>query len=198
MPGALSGARCTRGRAAATQRSSGRGRSIALFAPVEWCPPDEYRHCFDVNFFGAVACTRALLVSLQRAAGRVVNVTGIAGRVAAPNLSAYCCSKSAMEMFSDCLRLEQHVFGVSVHVIEPGCFRTHIFDEAVHRERAARLWQALPSDGAPARAGARCAPCLMRPPAQSPTSTARRSWIAKCCPPARAGSRPSPRRIFRP
>ena len=49
-----------------------------------------------------------------------------AAKVGIASASSYCASKFAVEAWSDCLRRELVQFGVSVCLIEPGFFKTHI------------------------------------------------------------------------
>ena len=104
---------------------------IAVNGPVETIPMQEWRHQFDVNFFGHVAMTQALLPALLAAGGRVVNVSSIGGRVAAPTFGAYAASKFAMEAMSDALRREVGRLGVQVIVIEPGTVATGIWGKGL-------------------------------------------------------------------
>lgn len=98
---------------------------VALNAPIEAIPLAEWRHHFEVNFFGHVALTQALLPSLIAGGdGRVVNVSSIGGRVALPTFGAYASAKFALEGFSDVLRREVGRLGVKVVVIEPGAIAT--------------------------------------------------------------------------
>ena len=89
----------------------------------------EIRAQFETNFFGLVALTKAVLPSMiARRGGRIVNVASIAGRVALPGMAAYCASKFAVVGFSESLRHELAPLGIWVSVVEPGSFRTDIFD----------------------------------------------------------------------
>jgi NAD(P)-dependent dehydrogenase (short-subunit alcohol dehydrogenase family) len=100
---------------------------IAVNAPVEAIPMAEWRRQFEVNFFGHVAVTQALLPALLDCGGRVVNVSSIGGRVAGPTFGAYAASKFALEAMSDSLRREVRRLGVDVVVVEPGSIATPIW-----------------------------------------------------------------------
>jgi NAD(P)-dependent dehydrogenase (short-subunit alcohol dehydrogenase family) len=102
---------------------------IAVNAPVEVIPMAEWRRQLEVNFFGHVSVTQALLPSLLRARGRVVNVSSIGGRVVGPTFGAYAASKFALEAMSDALRREVGRLGVGVIVVEPGSVATPIWDK---------------------------------------------------------------------
>jgi NAD(P)-dependent dehydrogenase (short-subunit alcohol dehydrogenase family) len=104
---------------------------IAVNAPVETIPMQEWRRQFEVNFFGHVAITQALLPALLAGGGRVVNVSSIGGRVAGPTFGAYAASKFALEAVSDALRREVGRLGVQVIVIEPGTVKTAIWGKGL-------------------------------------------------------------------
>jgi NAD(P)-dependent dehydrogenase (short-subunit alcohol dehydrogenase family) len=103
------------------------GSAIGGF--VEDVSLEEYRRQMETNFFGLVALTKAVLPHMRRRrSGRIVNLSSIGGRVANPGLSAYVASKFAVEGFSESLALEADFFGVRVVLIEPGTFKTEIFE----------------------------------------------------------------------
>merc|ERR1719494_442616 len=97
----------------------------------------------EVNFFGAIAVTRAALPLLRKHPGnsRIVNVASISGFVSFPNSISYGCSKYAIEAFSDGLRREMSTFtNVSVHCIEPGCFSTNILKGCAILNQLKKAW----------------------------------------------------------
>ena len=113
------------------------GAAIGGF--VEDVSLDEYRRLMDTNFFGTVALTKAVLPHMRRQrSGRIVNLSSIGGRVANPGLSAYVASKFAVEGFSESLALEADLFGVRVVLIEPGTFKTEIFESNKEMAAASR------------------------------------------------------------
>ncbi len=86
---------------------------------------DEMRHQFDVNVFGAVAMTKALLPYLrQRRRGHIINMTSMEGFITLPGISYYCGSKFALEGISDTLSKELAPFNIHVTAVAPGSFRT--------------------------------------------------------------------------
>jgi NAD(P)-dependent dehydrogenase (short-subunit alcohol dehydrogenase family) len=90
---------------------------------------DELRDQFETNFFGLAAVTQAVLPGMRdRRYGRIINVSSASGRLAKPGLSAYGSSKWAIEGLSEALRHELRPHGVWVVLIEPGTFKTDIFD----------------------------------------------------------------------
>ena len=99
---------------------------ISVNAPVETLPLDEWRRLFDVNLFGHVAVTQALLPFLHESRGRIVNISSVGGKVAMATYGAYAGAKFALEAVSDSLRRELAPHGVQVVVVEPGAVRTEI------------------------------------------------------------------------
>jgi short-subunit dehydrogenase len=96
-----------------------------LVGPVEEIPIGKLRHQLEVNFIGQLAFTQPFLPGMrERRRGRVVNISSVAGRAAAPFSGAYAASKSALEALSDALRIEVRPFGLHVVLIEPGPIRT--------------------------------------------------------------------------
>lgn len=86
-----------------------------------------YRRLMEVNFFGAVALTKAVLPSMiERQSGHIVAVTSVAGKYSSPLRSGYNASKFAMHGFFDSLRAEVHGDGIAVTLIVPGAIRTEI------------------------------------------------------------------------
>lgn len=106
--------------------------------PLEFTCLDDIRAEFEVNVFGAIAVTQALLPLLRAARGRVVNVSSISGRVALPFFGPYAASKFALEAASDSLRVELRPWGMHVALVEPGDVETPIQQKAIETLRRAR------------------------------------------------------------
>jgi NAD(P)-dependent dehydrogenase (short-subunit alcohol dehydrogenase family) len=86
---------------------------------------DDLRRQFEVNVFGAVAVTKAVLPAMRkRRAGRIINITSMGGLITLPGLSFYHGSKFALEGLSEALGKEVKSFGIHVIAVEPGSFRT--------------------------------------------------------------------------
>jgi NAD(P)-dependent dehydrogenase (short-subunit alcohol dehydrogenase family) len=95
-------------------------------------PDDQVRHVMETNFFGTLAVTRAVLPVLrERREGRVVVVSSVAAYAAQAALSVYAASKWAVEGWAEALSVEVAPFGVQVALVEPGAYRTGIWDSAV-------------------------------------------------------------------
>jgi NAD(P)-dependent dehydrogenase (short-subunit alcohol dehydrogenase family) len=110
---------------------------IAVGAPLEALPLDALRRQFEINVFGALAVTQAMLPMLRRTHGRIVMISSVQGRLAAPFVGPYAASKHALEALSDALRAELLPSGVDVAIVEPGAVKTPIW------ERSAKAGAAL-------------------------------------------------------
>ncbi|HYM46722.1 MAG TPA: SDR family oxidoreductase [Solirubrobacteraceae bacterium] len=110
---------------------------IGVGGPLELVSPEEWRMQFEVNVFGQVAVTRALLGALRAARGRIVLVSSVGGRVSVPFNGPYAASKHAIEAIGDALRGELYSSRISVSLVEPGGVKTPIWDKA--RATAERL-----------------------------------------------------------
>ncbi|KAK3095713.1 hypothetical protein FSP39_017942 [Pinctada imbricata] len=92
---------------------------------IQWLSAEDYQPPLQVNMLGMVETTRLFLPLLIKEKGRIVNMTSTMGRVAACS-APYCASKFAAEGYSDILRRSISRSGVSVHILEPGFFRTNL------------------------------------------------------------------------
>jgi NAD(P)-dependent dehydrogenase (short-subunit alcohol dehydrogenase family) len=101
-------------------------------SPVEFLKMEDIRAVFDVNVFGMMAVTIALLPLLgtdpvRRQAGRIINLSSIEGKVASPFISPYSMTKHAIEGFSSALRRELRLFGIKVIIVAPGGIQSEMF-----------------------------------------------------------------------
>ncbi len=92
---------------------------------MEESPLSEMRRQFDVNVFGAVAMTKAVLPYMRaRRHGHILNITSMGGFITMPGIAYYCGSKFALEGISEVLGKEVKPFGIHVTAVAPGSFRT--------------------------------------------------------------------------
>jgi NAD(P)-dependent dehydrogenase (short-subunit alcohol dehydrogenase family) len=109
---------------------------VAVPGPLLHLPIEDFQRQIDVNLVGQLRVIQAFAPLLgageQRrgAPGRIVNMSSVAGRFAAPFMGAYNASKFGLEGLSDALRRELMVYGVDVILIEPGMIATPIWDKA--------------------------------------------------------------------
>ncbi len=100
---------------------------VMLLGPVEGADPGEWRRMVEVNCLGLLYCTRAALPLLREdGGGHVVNVSSVAGRVAAFGSAVYNLTKWGVVGFSEGLRQEALHSNVRVTVIEPGFVDTEL------------------------------------------------------------------------
>jgi NAD(P)-dependent dehydrogenase (short-subunit alcohol dehydrogenase family) len=105
--------------------------AVGVNVPFEAFAIEEWRRLFEVNLFGHVAVTQALLPALIRSKGRVVNISSVGGKVAMATYGPYAATKFALEAVSDSLRREMAPVGVEVVVVEPGAVRTNMPGRAI-------------------------------------------------------------------
>jgi short-subunit dehydrogenase len=102
---------------------------------------DVERTMMEVNYFGSVALTKAVLPSmLARRAGHVVAISSVMGYVGTPGRSTYAASKHALHGYFDSLRAEVWPAGLKVTLVCPGYVQTHVSDNAfgAHGEKHGR------------------------------------------------------------
>ena len=98
---------------------------IIMVGPLESHTLDSFREAMNVNFFGAVHATLAVLPQmLERREGAIVNISSIGGKVAFPHLLPYVASKFALTGWSQGLRAELAGKGIRVTTVSPGIMRT--------------------------------------------------------------------------
>lgn len=105
-----------------------------VIGAAEETSEQEYRRMFEVNFFGLVAVTQALLPHMrERRSGHIFNTSSLGGYAASPGFSFYAASKFAVEGFSDSLAQELAAFNIRVVILEPGSFRTQFAGQSLQR-----------------------------------------------------------------
>ena len=101
-----------------------------LGGAVEETTVEEGKAQFETNFFGAFRVIKALLPTMRaQKAGRIVNVTSLAGVVPLPFWGFYNASKFALEGLTETLRYELQPFGISVSAIEAGLIKTRFYTD---------------------------------------------------------------------
>jgi NAD(P)-dependent dehydrogenase (short-subunit alcohol dehydrogenase family) len=113
------------GRIDALINNAGRG----LVGSIEETSDAEARAIFDVNVFGLLAVTRAVLPHMRaQRSGLVVNLSSVGGFVAWPGWGVYAATKFAVEAISEAMTHELAPLGIRSVAIEPGPFRTNFLD----------------------------------------------------------------------
>lgn len=93
-------------------------------------PAEEFDRVLDINFGGVVNGCRSWGRRMvdRGSGGHIVNVASMASYTPVNVMNAYCTSKAAVFMFSDCLRAELDSAGIGVTTICPGIIGTNIVD----------------------------------------------------------------------
>lgn len=98
---------------------------------IEKTPIDDIRKSFEVNFFGVIRLTQAVLPFMRKQKfGRIINISTLGSMIGLPFRGFYSSSKGAMDLMTETLRLETERFGIKACTIHPGEVRTNI---AQHR-----------------------------------------------------------------
>lgn len=123
-----------------------------LLGMVEEATEEQIRAQFDVNFFGAVWVSQAVVPHLRaQGHGHILQVTtmGTGGGVASTGF--YAASKSALDSVSQALAMEMAPFGIAVTIVQPGGYDTDLFTRGITttaplpeyeplRTRMAEMW----------------------------------------------------------
>ena len=110
------------------------GASIA--GPLALQPVADFRKQIEINLVGPFLVTQAFAPllgtdpALTGPPGRIVNISSVGGKMAAPFIGAYAVTKHGLEAYSEALRRELMLFGVDVIIIGPGAVVTPIWDKA--------------------------------------------------------------------
>ncbi|MDT3380748.1 oxidoreductase [Labrys neptuniae] len=102
---------------------------LGLLGGAEESSVAQVQALFDVNLFGVIRMTNAVLPSMRRRGkGRIINIGSILGLIPAPYAAHYSATKHAIEGYSESLDHEIRAFNIRVSVIEPAFVRT-VFDQ---------------------------------------------------------------------
>jgi short-subunit dehydrogenase len=102
---------------------------VGMFGGAEESSLAQVLALFDVNLFGVIRMTNAVLPSMRRRGeGRIVNIGSVLGLIPAPYSAHYSAVKHALEGYSESLDHEVRAFNIRVSVIEPAYVRT-VFDQ---------------------------------------------------------------------
>jgi len=139
---------------------------VSLAAPAETAKIEDFEWIMGINFWGVVHGTQAFLPYLRASGdGHVINTSSLFGIIAMPTQGAYNASKFAVRGYTEALRMELEMEGVSVSAtcVHPGGVATNIAtasriddniqlltgqDADAHRRQANRLINATKADDA--------------------------------------------------
>ena len=102
---------------------------VGIVGPMASVPLADIRRSFEVNVFGMVALSQAVIPGMrERGWGRIINVSSVAGILASPLGSPYSMTKHAVEAFTKSLRAELAPHGIDVTKVNPGPYGTGFND----------------------------------------------------------------------
>lgn len=106
---------------------------VMLLGPVTEADTEHWRRMIDVNVLGLLYCTHAALPLMRDGGGgHIVNISSVAGRVAALGSAVYNLTKWGVGGFSEGLRQEALHLGIRVTLVEPGFVDTELQGHNVH------------------------------------------------------------------
>jgi NAD(P)-dependent dehydrogenase (short-subunit alcohol dehydrogenase family) len=117
---------------------------IGLLGGAEESSPAQAKALFDVNVFGVVRMTNAVLPVMRRqGSGRILNVGSVLGLIPAPFNALYSSSKHAIEGYSESLDHEVRTQNIRIVLIEPGNTRTSFEDNLTRADRPLPVYDTL-------------------------------------------------------
>ncbi len=106
---------------------------FGVMAPLSSVPLDRLKAGFEVNVFGMVAMSQAAIPGMKaKGAGRIINMSSVAGVLSGPMTAPYAMTKHAVEAFTVALRAELAPYGVDVTKLNPGPYDTGFNDAMVN------------------------------------------------------------------
>jgi NAD(P)-dependent dehydrogenase (short-subunit alcohol dehydrogenase family) len=115
---------------------------VGLVAGAEESSLEQAKSLFDVNLFGVLRLTKAVLPTMRRQkAGRIVNISSVMGLIPAPFMALYAASKHALEGYSESLDHEIRATGVRVVLVEPAYTRTSFEGNVYQADQQLEVYQ---------------------------------------------------------
>ncbi|HEY5794463.1 MAG TPA: oxidoreductase [Bosea sp. (in: a-proteobacteria)] len=116
---------------------------IGLLAGAEESSIEQAQALFDVNVFGVLRVTNAVLPVMRRQRqGRIVNLSSLLGLIPAPYSALYAATKHAIEGYSESLDHELRTLGIRVVLVEPAYTRTSFEENLVRPDRVLDIYDA--------------------------------------------------------
>lgn len=98
---------------------------LCTFFPMEQSDDNLYRDVFNVNYFGALHLSRAVLPYMkEQHSGRIIFTSSGVGIMGFYNISPYASSKAAIESLAKCLAIEYMSSGITFHLFQPPLTKT--------------------------------------------------------------------------
>jgi len=116
---------------------------VGLLGGAEESSTAQAQALFDVNVFGVLRVTSAVLPTMRRqGAGRIVNLSSLMGLIPAPYSALYASTKHAIEGYSESLDHELRAMGIRVVLVEPAYTRTSFEENLVRPDRLLDIYDA--------------------------------------------------------
>lgn len=116
---------------------------VGLLAAAEESSITQAQALFDVNLFGVIRVTNAVLPTMRRQGeGRIVNLSSVLGLIPAPFSALYAATKHAVEGYSESLDHELRPFGIRVVLVEPAFTRTSFEDNIARPDGLLEIYDA--------------------------------------------------------
>lgn len=116
---------------------------IGLLGGAEESSIEQAQTLFDVNVFGVVRVTNAVLPVMRRQRqGRIINLSSLLGLIPAPYSALYAATKHAIEGYSESLDHELRAFGIRVVLVEPAYTRTLFEENLIRPDRVLDIYDA--------------------------------------------------------
>jgi NAD(P)-dependent dehydrogenase (short-subunit alcohol dehydrogenase family) len=116
---------------------------VGLLGGAEESSTAQAQALFDVNVFGVIRVTSAVLPAMRRQRrGRIVNLSSVLGLIPAPYFALYASTKHAIEGYSESLDHELRTFGIRVVLVEPAYTRTSFEANLVRPDRLLDIYNA--------------------------------------------------------
>lgn len=119
---------------------------VGLLGGAEESSTAQAQALFDVNVFGVLRVTNAVLPAMRRqGTGRIVNLSSLMGLIPAPYSALYASTKHAIEGYSESLDHELRTLGIRVVLVEPAYTRTSFEENLVRPDRLLDMYDAARS-----------------------------------------------------
>jgi short-subunit dehydrogenase len=117
---------------------------IGLLGGAEESTVAQARALFEVNVFGTMRMTNAVLPAMRRQRrGRIVNLSSVLGLIPAPYSALYASTKHAIEGYSESLDHEVRTHGIRVVLVEPGVTRTSFEENLTRPDRPLAVYDTV-------------------------------------------------------
>ena len=115
---------------------------VGLVAGAEESSLEQAKSLFDVNLFGLIRMTKAVLPTMRRqGSGRIVNLSSVMGLIPAPFMALYSASKHAVEGYTESLDHEVRGSGIRAVLVEPAYTRTSFEGNVYQPDQQLEVYQ---------------------------------------------------------